>query len=110
MQLLLILVIFLIIIVYFVVSKLRGKNKENNLTEVKSQTKNNKLAIIGFILGMVSILFGFIGIIPILALIFSGIGLWQIKKQKEGGAILAIIGLILGVVYTLVYMQNYGHI
>ena len=76
----------------------------------KPQTKKNKLAITGFTLGIVSIFFSSIGIIPILALILSSIGLYQAKKRKEGGVILAIIGLILGAIYTLVYMRIYGHI
>ncbi len=76
----------------------------------KSQIKNNKLAVTGFVLGIVSIFFSFIGIIPILALILSGIGLNQAKERKEGGTTLAIVGLILGAIYTLVYMRTYGHI
>lgn len=71
------------------------------MEEQKTKTKNNILAIIGFILGIVSIPFGFIGLIPILAIIFSLIGLRQIRERKEGGEILAIIGLVLGVIYTL---------
>ena len=80
------------------------------MEQEKPQLKKNKLAIAGFALGIASIPFGFMGIIPILALILSAVGLYQAKEKKEGGAILAIIGLILGVIYTLVYMKNYGHI
>jgi len=80
------------------------------MEEEKTKNKKNKLAIAGFVLGLVSIIFSWIGIIPILALIFSGIGLYQAKERKEGGVVLAIIGLILGAIYTLVYMKTYGHI
>lgn len=80
------------------------------MEQEKPQPQKNKLAVTGFILGLISIPFGFIGIIPILALILSAVGLYQAKEKKEDGAILAIIGLILGVIYTLVYMKNYGHI
>ena len=86
------------------------ENKIKNMEQEKQPIKKNKLAIVGFILGIASIPFSFIGIIPILALIFSGIGLYQAKERKEGGAVLAIIGLILGAIYTLVYMRTYGHI
>lgn len=80
------------------------------MEEEKTQIKRNRLAVTGFILGVASVPFGFIGIIPILAFIFSGIGLHQAKERKEGGAVLAIIGLILGAIYTLSYMRTYGHI
>jgi len=80
------------------------------MKQEKPQIKKNKLAVTGFILGLASIFLSFVGIIPILALIFSGVGLYQAKEKKEGGAILAIIGLILGAIYTLVYMRTYGHI
>ncbi len=80
------------------------------MEQEKIRTKKNKLAITGFILGILSIFLSSIGIIPILALVLSSIGLYQIKERKEEGAVLAIIGLILGAIYTLVYMNIYGHI
>ena len=46
--------------------------------------------------------------IPILALIFSSIALYQIKNKEEGKT-LSIIGLILGIVYTVMYLSAYGH-
>lgn len=80
------------------------------MEQEKPKIKNNKLAIAGFVLGIASIFFFEIGIIPILALILSGVGLYQAKERKEGGSTLAIIGLILGAIYTLMYMNAYGHI
>jgi len=90
-----------------------GEKKLEAEIKESSQTKQGKntLAITGFALGIVSIFIGgFIGIIPILSLIFSAIGLYQTRKRKESGVVLAIIGLILGIIYTLVYLRNYGHI
>ncbi|MGB2762114.1 MAG: DUF4190 domain-containing protein [Minisyncoccales bacterium] len=75
-----------------------------------AKTKKNKLAVTGFILGVLSIFLSWIGIIPILALILSSIGLHQTKERKESGEVLAIIGLILGIIFTLIYMKTYGHI
>lgn len=70
----------------------------------KQKKKINLLAIIGFILGLLSIFLGF-GIIPLLAIIFSAIGLkWKDKR------ILAIIGLVLGIVYFTVNLYQYGHL
>lgn len=80
------------------------------MEQEKTQIKRNKLATTGFVLGILSIFFSWIGIIPISAIIISSIGLYQAKERKEGGAILAIIGFILGIIYTLVYMKTYGHI
>lgn len=83
-----------------------GKRKMENNTK----TKKNKLAMTGFILGILSIFLSWVGIIPILALILSSIGLHQTRERKESGEVLAIIGLILGIIFTLVYMKTYGHI
>lgn len=71
--------------------------------------KKDKLAITGFVLGIISIFFSWIGIIPILAIIFSGVALSRTKKKEEGKT-LAFVGLILGIIFTIVYMFNYGHI
>lgn len=70
----------------------------------------NKLALSGFILGLLSIFFAWIGIIPILALILSALGLGTFDKERQRGRWQAITGLILGILYTLVYMSMYGHL
>jgi len=90
--------------------EIKIEKETNFLEKERTKSKRNKLAIGGFILGVTSIFFSFIGIIPLLAIIFSAMGLYQAKRQKENDRILAIIGLILGVVYTLVNMRIYGHI
>jgi hypothetical protein len=78
----------------------------------------NKLAITGFILGIfhLPLLLFFIFILMkasffavfqiflllgILTVGFSGIGLYQIKKTREQGKVLAIIGLIIGGFFLL---------
>jgi hypothetical protein len=82
------------------------------ITNKNQKQEKNKLALTGFILSIISIPLYEIGIIPILAVIFSAIGLYQVKnnKKQEGGANLAIIGLIIGIIYTLMYMNAYGHL
>ena len=82
-----------------------------NTENIENQQKNNSFCKTGFILGICSIfLGGDIGILPILTIIFSSIGLSnfdnKINKNKWQGT----IGLILGILYTLVYLYNYGHI
>lgn len=69
------------------------------------------MAIIGFSLGIISIfLGGSIGIIPILTMIFSGIGIKNTSIEKDNGRIFAVIGLILGVIYFISYLSIYGYI
>ncbi|NQU19349.1 DUF4190 domain-containing protein [bacterium] len=82
---------------------------KNNIP-LSSTLQNNKSAKTGFILGLSSILFYWIGIIPILAIIFSIIGLSTFDRTKQKGRWMAITGLIMGILYSLVYMQEYGHI
>ncbi len=73
-------------------------------------TRANGFALTGLILGVVAVFLSFIGIIPILAIIFSGIGLAKVKDRAGRGKVQAWIGLILGILYTLVYMQQYGYL
>ena len=60
-------------------------------------------AITGFVLGLGAIfLWGFWLVVPILAVIFSAIGLGRTGGAKRRGKGLAITGLILGLVYLVV--------
>jgi amino acid transporter len=63
-----------------------------------------------FILGLASVVFAFIGVIPITAFVLGVIGLNRTKDKPEKGRWMAITGLILGIAFTLVYMSSYGHI
>ena len=75
----------------------------------KPKTRNG-FALTGLILGIASVLLASIGIIPILAIVFSGIGLAKVKDRSGKGKVQAWIGLILGILYTFVYMHQYGHL
>ena len=57
--------------------------------------KTNTLAIVALILGIV---------VPIGGIIVGPIALGQIKRTGEGGRPLALVGLILGIVFTLLYI------
>ncbi|MCU1414556.1 MAG: hypothetical protein JWN80_1896 [Microbacteriaceae bacterium] len=57
--------------------------------------KTNTLAIVALILGIV---------VPIGGIIVGPIALGQIKRTGEGGRGLAMAGLILGIVFTLLYI------
>jgi len=83
---------------------------EKTEQEVEAPKPRNGFALTGLILGIASVLLSSIGIIPILAIVFSGIGLAKVKDRSGKGKVQAWIGLILGILYTLVYMYQYGHL
>ena len=81
---------------------------------MKNDKKNlNAFALVGFVLGLLSVLlYWVIGIIPILAIVFSIIGLVSVKNSGQKGKGFAITGLVLGIVYVLafglnIYLNNY---
>jgi len=78
--------------------------------EAEKPKPRNGFALTGLILGIASVLLASIGIIPILAIVFSGIGLAKVKVRSGKGKVQAWIGLILGILFTLVYMYQYGHL
>ena len=64
--------------------------------------KFNGMCIVGFILGVLSVaIYWLIPFLPVLAIIFSGIGLSKIKVENTKGKGLATWGLVLGILYTL---------
>jgi len=69
---------------------------ENGISETVS-LKNNKCAIIGFVLSLISI-FG-VGLAGIVGMIFGIVALNQIKYTKERGKGLAITAIIIGFVW-----------
>ena len=77
----------------------------------KKEPKKDPVAITGFILGIISIfLGGSIGILPIATMIISGIGIKKTSPSKKDGRGLALIGLILGIIYFISYLNTYGYI
>lgn len=61
-----------------------------------------------FGLGLASIVFSWIGVIPLTALILGIIGIIK-TKEPDTGRWMAIAGLILGVLFLLVNAQMNGH-
>jgi len=74
---------------------------------MKEENDNNVLnafALVGFVLGLLSILlYWALAIVPILAIIFSIIGIVRTKKTKQKGKSIAITGLVLGIVFTCLF-------
>ena len=76
---------------------------EKNPKKLINNTENkatNKLAIVSLILGIAALILNIFYIPGLSAIIVSIISLFQIKKTQEQGLLMAIIGLILGVVIT----------
>ena len=84
--------------------------RSDALSTVGDNRTNNWQATTGFYLGLASILFAFIGIIPILCLVFSAVGLANTNPAVHKNKWMAAVGLVLGILYTLAYMNMYGHL
>jgi hypothetical protein len=80
-------------------------------SDTTTMTKNNWQSATGFYLGIASVfLGGLIGLLPIAAMILSGIGLATFDSDQHKNKWMGAVGLILGALFTLVYMKNYGHL
>lgn len=79
---------------------------QSNSNNQEKELKNNTNALVGFILGIISaFLYSIIGILPILGLIFSILGLTSFDDSKHKNKWMAIWGLVLGIIYTLMYLR-----
>ncbi|MBQ2714380.1 MAG: DUF4190 domain-containing protein [Clostridia bacterium] len=72
--------------------------EQNNFGQNYPVLKLSALAIAGMVLGIVGMIFSFYGVVPVLAIVFSGIALKQINEGKYKGKGFAITGLVLGIV------------
>ena len=68
---------------------------------------NNPWALWGFIIGLVSVFFSWIGIIPLIGLVLSVTGLTTFKPESQKNKWMAGVGLCLSIIYTLMYMREY---
>ena len=81
------------------------------MNEVESSAKimkNNKIALAGFIIGSLSIVLFIIGIIPIIGVLVNIIGLLTIKKEIHKNKWMAVSGLCLCIIFTLVNFWIYN--
>ena len=89
------------------------QNTTNTYNKEVAEPKLNIMAIVGFILGCVSLLINFAGIVGMVALVFSIVGLTQINNNGGKGKGFAIVGIILGavgVIWGLVAILALGSI
>lgn len=67
-----------------------------------SNNKINSLALAGFITSIISLFLNFWGIVGIVGVVLSSVGLAQISSKKEHGSGLAISGIMIGV-FSILY-------
>ena len=75
-----------------------------------SDVVRNWQALVGMILGLLSYALFFIGLLPILALAFSGVGLARAMRTGGRGKIQSWIGLVSGAIGLVMYLVRYGHL
>ena len=73
-----------------------------------NKKKKDAMAIWSFGLGLASIVFAWIGLIPLLAIIFGGIGISRTKEEGTGRW-MAVTGLILGIIYMIANAHMNGY-
>ena len=85
-------------------------NENNNINYPEKQNDSVSGTIIaGFVLGLISCFLNFCGIVGIIAIVFSAIGLSQLSRTHQKGKALAIIGLVSGianVIYAFVIITT----
>lgn len=60
--------------------------------------KMNTMALVGFILGIISFFINIWGVVGIVACVFSGVGLGNFDRETENNRWMAVTGLILGII------------
>lgn len=77
-------------------------NENNNINCPEKQNDSvSGTIIVGFVLGLISWFLNFWGIVGIIAIVFSAIGLSQLSRTNQKGKVLAIIGLVSGIVNVI---------
>ena len=74
--------------------------------EIKAPVQKNKLALAGFVLGLVSLFINLYAVPAVLGLVFSIIGLVQINKGNYSNRKQAVAGIVISaisVVWALLY-------
>ncbi len=77
---------------------------------VRADRPVSKLAAIGLVLGLASIFLYEFALPPLAAVAVSGTGLWSLRPDREAGLWMAIVGVVLGAVYTVAYLAAAGHV
>ena len=75
-----------------------------------NELTNNRMALVGFCLGLVSILLFNLGVLPWAAIVCSAIGLGTFKADTQKNKWMAGVGLVLGILFMLVNAEMNGYI
>ncbi|MFM2423761.1 MAG: hypothetical protein RLZZ70_148 [Candidatus Parcubacteria bacterium] len=78
-------------------------------TPQKPKRPLDKVSCLSLGFGLASILFSFIGAIPIVAIVLGIIGITRTKESYTGRDF-AVAGLILGIIFMIVNAYQYGHL
>lgn len=76
------------------------------MKKIVQEKTYNSICILAFIFGIISVFVG-IYIFPLLSIILGIIGISTFNNKTKKGKWMGIVGLILGIVYFLVYIVNY---
>jgi drug/metabolite transporter (DMT)-like permease len=76
---------------------------------VVAQT-NNRHGVAGLVLGVIGYFLYEVGLLPILAIVFSGIGLGTHDPSQHKNRWMSVVGLISGIIGTFLYLYAYGHL
>jgi len=85
------------------------ENSDQIAAKDKLVRKRNILSSVGLIFGFLSIFTASLGIAPILAVVFSSIGLSKVRDTGRG-KVQSWTGLILGFLYFLVFLYHQGYL
>ena len=68
----------------------------SNPKQLECHSSTNVLAIVGFVISLISLLLNFWGLVGIAAVIVSVLGLLKAEKYNGNGKTMAIIGTVIG--------------
>ena len=74
------------------------------------EKRANSMALLGLIIGVTSVFLYRIGLLPIFGVVFSTIGLGTFKPESQKNRWMAVVGLLLSLAYTIMYLVAYGHL
>lgn len=83
-------------------------NDQNSQNAIQ-EAPYNTMCILGLVLSCISLFINFWGIMGIVSIVLSTIGLLQIQQKHENGKFLAIIGIIIGscsIIYAFIIIMD----
>ena len=85
-------------------------HRSNQDSSLGGDQSANPWAVTSLILGLVSIVLYEIGILPLTAVAVGVTGLVRHDPRIQSGRWMAVVGVVLGVIFSFMYLVAYGHI